>query len=337
MTTTPNLRDYAWRLSYSTSAHSPDSRPVDILHQFYIPALKRATQYDRVAGYFRSSSLAAASQGFSAFVAQGGTARMVVGSDLNPDDVQAILTAGEGKLAAALNEELASPEQWPEGVQRGVELLAWMLAHGHLEIRVAFRVHAESGDPLVVDSVSDGYVHEKWAVFRDAVGDRLYVTGSFNESRMALVSNAENVDVHRDWTSEENRRRADQAETRFERVWRNENPSLSVLTLPEAVKQRLIKIAEQTSRPLEIDGSSEIPLEVSSPSTLERLRFALLRDGPLLPNGHYVGMVTAPVEPWPHQTVVAKRLIDTWPYSYLLCDEVGLGKTIEAGLAIRSL
>jgi Helicase conserved C-terminal domain/SNF2-related domain len=34
---------------------------------------------------------------------------------------------------------------------------------------------------------------------------------------------------------------------------------------------------------------------------------------------------------------VARRLIAAWPYSYLLCDEVGLGKTIEAGLAIRSL
>jgi hypothetical protein len=141
------LREYPWRLSYSTSAHTPEGRPVDILHDFYVPALKRAVQYDRVAGYFRSSSLAAASQGFSAFVAQGGAARMVVGSDLDPVDVQAILAAGEDKLASALNRELARPEQWPEGVQRGVELLAWMLAHGHLEIRVAFRVHADAARP----------------------------------------------------------------------------------------------------------------------------------------------------------------------------------------------
>jgi SNF2 family DNA or RNA helicase len=48
-------------------------------------------------------------------------------------------------------------------------------------------------------------------------------------------------------------------------------------------------------------------------------------------------METAPITPWPHQAIVARRLIATWPYSYLLCDEVGLGKTIEAGLAIRSL
>jgi hypothetical protein len=70
---------------------------------------------------------------------------------------------------------------------------------------------------------------------------------------------------------------------------------------------------------------------------MERLRFALLRDGPKLPGGRYVGLETAPITPWQHQTIVARRLIATWPDSYLLCDEVGLGKTIEAGLAIRSL
>lgn len=56
-----------------------------------------------------------------------------------------------------------------------------------------------------------------------------------------------------------------------------------------------------------------------------------------MPGGRFVGMETAPVAPWPHQAMVVRRLVATWPYSYLLCDEVGLGKTIEAGLAFRSL
>jgi hypothetical protein len=34
---------------------------------------------------------------------------------------------------------------------------------------------------------------------------------------------------------------------------------------------------------------------------------------------------------------VARRLVECYPFSWLLCDEVGLGKTIEAGLALRSL
>jgi hypothetical protein len=331
------LRDHPWQLSYSTSSHAAGGPPVDILHHFYLPVLSRATRYDRVAGYFRSSSLAVASQGFSAFVAQGGKARMVVGADLDPDDVAAILSGDEARLSAGLNAALDQPAPWPEAEQRGVALLAWMIAQGCLEIRVALRVHTATGEPLTGDSSLDGYVHEKWAIFRDAAGDRLYATGSFNESKTALILNAENIDVHRDWTSAENRQRADEAEARFKRVWNNENPSLRVLNLPEAVRQRLIAFAAPSARPLEIDGTSAIPLPVPEPSALERLRFALLRDGPRLPNGEYVGMVTAPVDPWPHQAVVAKRLIDTWPASWLLCDEVGLGKTIEAGLAIRGL
>lgn len=56
-----------------------------------------------------------------------------------------------------------------------------------------------------------------------------------------------------------------------------------------------------------------------------------------MPNGQYLGIETAPIEPWPHQRVVARRLVDGWPLSWMLCDEVGLGKTIEAGLALRAL
>lgn len=46
-----------------------------------------------MAGYFRSSSLAIASQGFSAFVAKSGKARFIVGADLDPVDVKTVLEA----------------------------------------------------------------------------------------------------------------------------------------------------------------------------------------------------------------------------------------------------
>ena len=333
---TAGLQGVPWRLSYRTSGLKPDGQPVDILHDFYIPALRRAVRYDRVAGYFRSSSLAAASQGFSAFVGRQGTMRLIVGADLEPQDVRAILQGTEDHLAAHLNAALAHPEAWPEAVTRGVALLAWMVAHQYLDVRVAFRVHAQTGEPLPVDSREDGYVHMKWAVFADTYGYRLYVSGSLNESRSALILNAENIDVHCDWYGERDHQRVEEADREFHMLWDDQHPSLRVLTLPEAVRRRLLRLAEGVTHPLEIDGSSAAPLDIPPPSTLERLRFALLRDGPRLPGGRYVGMETAPIVPWPHQAVVARRLIDTWPYSYLLCDEVGLGKTIEAGLAIRS-
>lgn len=331
------LRSYPWRISYRTSAIHADGTHVDILQDFYIPALRRSVRYDRVAGYFRSTSLAAASQGFSAFVGQKGKMRLIVGADLDPDDVKAILAGSRESLETALNAELDGADQWPGEVSRGVELLSWMVAKGHLEVRVAFRVHAQTGEPLAIDSVDDGYVHMKWGLFRDAQGNRIYISGSLNESRTSLTLNAENIDVHCNWREQTEKLRVEEAEQEFEVLWRDQNPSLKVLSLPDAVRQRLIKIAEGVTHPLEIDGSSAAPREVPPPSAMERLRFAMVRDGPRLPGGRYVGMETAPITPWPHQAVVARRLITTWPYNYLLCDEVGLGKTIEAGLAIRSL
>lgn len=149
-----SLKNHPWRLSYSTSAHLAGGKPIDILHDFYIPALQRSVRYDRVAGYFRSTSLAAASQGFSAFVANKGKVRMVVGADLNPVDVRAILDGAEERLAAALTSELEPTEPWPNDVANGVELLAWMVAHGFLEIRVAFRLHAATSEPLNQDKTS---------------------------------------------------------------------------------------------------------------------------------------------------------------------------------------
>lgn len=331
------LRSRPWLLSYRTSSTIIDGRPVDMLHDFYLPALQLAVRYDRVAGYFRSSSLAAASQGFSTFVGRRGQMRLIVGADLDPDDVRAILAGDQERLAARLTGELARPESWPEEVQNGVTLLAWMVARGYLEVRVAFRVHGETGEPLPFNAVDDGYVHEKWFILEDEFGQRLYGAGTLNESRTALILNAENIDVHCDWWGETDRRRVDEAAAAFTNLWLGRVRHLPVLTLPEAVRRRLVQLAAGSARPVEVDGTGAVLKTVPPPSAGERLQFAVLRDAPRMPGGRFVGMGTAPVAPWPHQAMVVRRLVATWPYSYLLCDEVGLGKTIEAGLAFRSL
>ncbi len=306
-----------------------------MLHDFYIPALSLATRYDRIAGYFRSSSLAVASMGFSSFVNRSGRMRMIVGADLDQADVEAILKGDKERLERRLNEELEAPDEWPQEVQNGVGLLGWMVGRGFLEIRVAFRINRVTGKPVPFGSSEDGYVHEKWLVMGDEWGNRLLASGSLNESRTALQLNAENLDIHCDWWDRRSRQRVDTAETDFQLMWEGKNPYIAVMSLPKAIQTRLISIGGLSRTLVEVDGTSATMAE--APSAEELLRFALVHDGPRLPKGRLVGVYTAPVEPWPHQAIVASRLVETWPYSYLLCDEVGLGKTIEAALAFRGL
>jgi superfamily II DNA or RNA helicase len=71
-----------------------------------------------------------------------------------------------------------------------------------------------------------------------------------------------------------------------------------------------------------------------------RLRWLaqFVRDAPYLVHGGWrVGVETAPVRPFPHQRMVAYDVLDRFPCRRLLADEVGLGKTVEAGFVLRSL
>ena len=50
----------------------------DIVKKFYVPVLKEAKRYDRVSGYFDSSSLAIAAKGMGDFILNGGKSKKKV-------------------------------------------------------------------------------------------------------------------------------------------------------------------------------------------------------------------------------------------------------------------
>ena len=75
----PRALDVSFRDQAIASLYTPaDNR----LEGFYIPALKQAVRYDRVTGYYRSSSLVVAAAGVSRFVANSGTMRIIAGTEL---------------------------------------------------------------------------------------------------------------------------------------------------------------------------------------------------------------------------------------------------------------
>ncbi len=155
------------------------------LEGFYIPALKQAVRYDRVTGYYRSSSLVVAAAGISRFVANGGTMRIIAGTELDELDIKAI-EKGEPLSAVLARRMLLDPVEGADIVaKRRLETLAYLAREGRLEIRIGVPLDKE-GRPLPA-SKTKAYFHAKFGILEDREGNRLAFIGSDNESAVRLA------------------------------------------------------------------------------------------------------------------------------------------------------
>ena len=102
-----------------------------------MPALEDAERYDRLTGYFNAGALALAARGIEGLVRNGGHMRLVVGCTLDPAEIAAI-EQGE-RLRDLVERRLAGVPLAPPdaGGAAALELLAWMIARGHLTVKVA--------------------------------------------------------------------------------------------------------------------------------------------------------------------------------------------------------
>jgi superfamily II DNA or RNA helicase len=311
------LRDIGLRLGYDTADEA--------LRDFYVPALSRAVSYDRSVGYFRVSSLSVAARGMSRFIAGGGQARFLIGAEVGEEERDALVGAQEipplfaAKLAAGLvpSDEIA---------QRRLEVLAWLVKEKRLEIKVAIAVD-EDGVPTP-PGMEVPYFHEKIGILRDHLGDGVVFQGSVNESATAWSHNFESFSVFQSWDGTSGH--FDLWVGKFERRWRGDVPGFRVFSLPEALEEELVKYAPSETPP---SRDVEEPEERADRSTLSRFLLA----APHLLEAQALAEATSGVTLFPHQRKVAERLTDEYPRSWLVADEVGLVKTISAGISLRRL
>ncbi|MBC8248325.1 MAG: DEAD/DEAH box helicase family protein [Anaerolineales bacterium] len=325
------LREYPFQLSYGPAD--------DRLHDFYIPALSCSLRYDRTAGFFSSTALAVAAAGVARLIAQGGTMRLLVGAQLSESDVRAIERgqALDDVVAERLVAALSEPEE--EVMCRRLEVLAWMVAAGRLQIRVVLP-KGPDGQPLPTSQAQD-YYHPKEGLFTDRYGDQIAFNGSVNESAKAWKHNYERFMVFRSWDT--TAPYLAQVRYHFEHLWNGQEPDWIAMDVPEAARQQLLRYRPAmapTCDPLEREPKPKVaerPGVFVPELQRERVLFQFLRDAPHLLNARWLGAATSAVTPWPHQARIADSIVARFPERFLLCDEVGLGKTIEAGLVLRQL
>ncbi|MYK32342.1 MAG: helicase, partial [Boseongicola sp. SB0670_bin_30] len=333
------LADRSWKLKYT-----PEDG--DLVKLFYIPALEDAERYDRLTGYFNAGALALAARGIEGLVRNGGHMRLVVGCTLEPPEIQAI-EAGED-LRERVDKCLATlPLAPPDAdASSALELLAWMVACGHLDVKVAVPCDA-AGKP-VHDS---GIFHEKAGIIEDRGGDKIAWNGSLNETAAGWQRNWESINVYTSWGPDPGR--VDSEEANFARIWANKAQRVIVLDVPDAARRDLMRFLPASDMPARLkepegkpaqrslkkpdrpETEAERPAEDVLGDRRSRV-WSFIRHAPsLTEGGESVGEATSAIEPWPHQVKAFERLYRDWPPKLLIADEVGLGKTIQAGMLLR--
>jgi hypothetical protein len=297
----------------------------DVLNAFYVPALKRATSYARSVGYFRSSSLSVAAKGMSRFLNNGGTVRLLCGAALTEQDTVAL--QGKETITDALAQRMAAGLVTSNEVdRRRMEVLAWLIKEKRLEVKIAIAID-DDGKPLP-DQENNPYFHEKIGVLKDAAGDAVAFQGSVNESLTAWTRNFESFSVYSSWGGTSGHFAFWAA--KFEKRWNGHIPGFKLYALPEAVEQALVGLAPAT-----VPGArdAEEPPPVGEPRTVARF----LQAAPRLPWAGDLAEQTSGVRLFPHQRQNVARLAGMYPRSWLVADEVGLGKTVSAGMSLRQL
>ena len=230
------LRDADWKGYY----HGGE----DILRDVFIPALQDSVQYDRITGDYSSFAITVLNPGLSELVDQGGNIRIIAGLGVTEEDARAIRRGEEDKAVA----NRFSWDAVKFGERDAVrEALAWLVSEGVLEFRIG-AVADENGEVLTREEAE---WHQKVALFTDENEDTVSIVGSPNESFKALDRNRESITLSRKWVENpdaewDERQRIESQRSEFEKLWNDNSPDAKVISIPEALKEDLLRDAPET-------------------------------------------------------------------------------------------
>ncbi len=159
----------------------------DIVQDFYEPVLAKAVLYDRIAGFFTSTSLAVAARGMAQFIQNGGVMRLITSPILSSEDysvIEKVVNNADDISATDLGLDLDHIESTL--LKDHVKALGWLLSQGRMEIKLAVVVD-DKGVPLTRENLfSIGLFHQKVGILTDAEENHISFSGSINETASAM-------------------------------------------------------------------------------------------------------------------------------------------------------
>ena len=223
----------------------PDIRPLYILpkdpatEDVLIPCFQSATHVDCMMGFFSSEILVSLAPGLATFInCADESLRLIISPLLRPEDKTAIAegVASVGDIVNAALEDFVVTEN--AIAQHTLKCLSWMLRHGRVEIKVAL--------------MKDALFHPKVWLFHEG-DDVIAAHGSSNMTYAGIQRNIEQMSISKSWEDGNQYYITEKLCDQFKQFWTNYDETCTVIPIPQAIKENLLKTYNSDIPPTEDD------------------------------------------------------------------------------------
>ena len=237
----------------------PGIRPLYFLpddpfvEEVLIPAFGGAQAVDTMVGFFSSHVLASLAPGLATFInCTEGQFRLLMSPILREEDrraIEEVFTSAETIVENYFNDLVLTQDLI---AQHTLQCLSWLIRTRRIEIKIAL--------------MKDALFHPKVWLFKGSQDQVLAAHGSSNFTVAGLGKNIEQVATSMSWGSPEQCFITEKLADQFTSFWEDANPNCVVVSLPEAVKSRLLRTFNKADPPTESELRSlyrqpELPLE----------------------------------------------------------------------------
>ena len=202
--------------------------PTDPLaEEVLIPGFQSAAKVDCMVGFFSSKVLASLAPGLATYIRNAKNSfRLIISPFLRQEDCEAIergLKSSEVIVSEILENMIVTEELLQ---QHTLKCLSWMIRMDRIQIKIAL--------------MEDALFHPKVWLFEDG-GDVVAVHGSSNVTDRGIWKNIEQIAVSKSWEDSNQRYVTDKLCIQFEQLWQNQTESCVVISLPQAIRDQLLK------------------------------------------------------------------------------------------------
>ncbi len=223
----------------------PDIRPLYILpkdpatEDVLIPCFQSATHVDCMMGFFSSEILVSLAPGLATFInCADESLRLIISPLLRPEDKAAIaegVASVEDIVNAALEDFVVTENAI---AQHTLKCLSWMLRHRRVEIKVAL--------------MKDALFHPKVWLFHEG-DDVIAAHGSSNMTYAGIQRNIEQMSISKSWEDGNQYYITEKLCDQFKQFWTNYDETCTVIPIPQAIKENLLKTYNSDIPPTEDD------------------------------------------------------------------------------------